>query len=442
MIAAQQAAREKAAAEKAAAAERTKAAATAATAIRPPPGVGPNRKSSVPPPIAARNGPSPPGPSPAPIQSPPTPSAVRPPVSRGPPKTPQPFGSFQQQPVPTMSYSARPSQAPPPGFGTGFARPPFPSQSPVFQQPTNGQMFAASSSSSSPSAAPRFGAPPDSAFDSFEASRPTLGVGYPSKSSAPSRVPSSSDDPFRTGPIGQRVGSQPSGSMFPADGDDFLSPRDPIGLPGPIGSRPGAFDPSPVPPPTAAPGAGAPIAGRVSPSRPDQVFGSAALGDDDEIVQPAARRAAPSWSKMPAMPVMPTMSSAPGAGRWSAAPPSIWGMESTPWNRGGSGSAPGGSFGSGAVGGGIAGVTAGIGSLGVSGSSTAFGAPGGPLTPAAGMLSPNEYRQPELATGAPPGLGMPGQHLQHAHDPRRAPSYNAPGQSQFFQGSNLFGPPQ
>lgn len=451
MIAAQQAAREKAAAEKAAAAERAeRAKAAAAAAVRPPPGVGPNRKTSLPPPISARNGPSPPGQSPAPIQSPPTPSSIRPPASRGPPKTPQPFGGFQQ-PVPAMaSYSARPSQAPPPGFGPSFARPPFPSQSPVFQQPANGQMFAASSSSSSPSSAPRFGGPPETpGFDSFEASRPTLGVGYPSKSGAPSRVSSTSDDPFRAGPIGQRVPSQPSGSMFAtsSEQDDFLSPRDPIGPPGPIGSRPGAFDPSPVPPPTAAPGAGAPGgASRTSPAQPDQVFGSAALGDDDEIVQPAARRPAPSWGKMPPM---PTMSSAPGAGRWSAAPPNIWGMESTPWNRGSS-AAPGFGSGAGAVGsvggvGSIAGVTSGISNLGVSGSSTAFGAPGGPLSPAAGMLSPNEYRQAELAPGAPPGLGIP--HHQHQHgqhgqlDPRRAPSYGAaPGPSPFFQGSNLFGP--
>lgn len=293
------------------------------------------------------------------MPSPPTPGSARPAsTSRGPPKTPQAYSSFQQ-PVPTMSHS-RPTQ--PPGFAPGsYGRPQgFPGQSPVFAS-SNGQMQLPSSIggslSGSPSASvPRYAGVPDT-FDSFE-SRAPLGVGYPKSAAGPSRV-ASTEDPFRVpptpvAPIGQRVPSQPA-SVY-GDHDEFiLGGPDPIAPPGPIGSRPsGSVAPSRSPPP------------------PGQVLGSAALGDDDEIVQPAARRAPSSNWKLPP---------APGAGRWSAAPPSIWGMEQSPW------SAPPRGF-------------------------QAPLAPGGP----APSLEP-------LAPGAPPGV-----------DPRR-PGFNQP-----YYGQNLYGP--
>lgn len=246
-----------------------------------------------------------------------------------------------------MAYGARsaggPSGTP---FVQTYGRPPFPSQSPVFAAPTpNGQgLLPPGSLTTSPNAGSRgFGAPggPDGGFD---LAGPSLGVGYPgAKGSMPNRV-SSADDPFRApggpAPIGQRVGSQPP-SLY-GDGlepDAFhQSQLDPIA---PIGRRP-TFDQSVGGPAQSSGSAGSSALRSPSPAQPDQVFGSAALGDDDEIVQPAARRAPPpgipaapgaSWGKIPPPP-------APGAGRWSAAPPSIWGMDgpaASPWSRSGAG---------------------------------------------------------------------------------------------------------
>ncbi|BEI88499.1 uncharacterized protein CcaverHIS019_0112170 [Cutaneotrichosporon cavernicola] len=444
MIAAQQASREKAAAEKekaerAAAAERAKAAAT--TPIRLVPGVGSSRKPSFPPPPGARNGPSPPGASPAPIQASgssqvlsPSPTSGRTPISsRITPKAPQ-FGTFQQQAVPSMV--ARPSQAPPPGFGyasgSSYTRQTYRATSPVFTgQPTNGQMFASASSTGSPSSSmPRsFGATPDNAFDAFDPPRPTLGMGYMGKSGTPTRTP---DEPFRAGAIGQRVPSGPGGLFSPSE-DDF-APRDPIAQPigppppGPIGSRPpGLFDAAPAPP-AAAIGVGAPLGAigseRLSPSQPDKVLGSAALGGDEVVTD--TRRAPPQWSSKP----MPgAIGGGPigggGAGRWSAAPgranwapPSPWTLPSGP-----------GAFGSS-----MAGVTAGMGSLAVGGGATPFGAPGGPSM----LGAPGEMRQTDLAPGAPPpGFGMPAaQHHQLGLDQRGGRNFSgAPGQ---FYGQNMF----
>lgn len=335
--------------------------------------------------------------------------------------------------------AARPNQAPPPGFGfasgSSYPRQSFRATSPVFAgAPTNGQLFtsAASSTSSPSSAMPRsFGATPDSAYDAFaDPSRPTLGMGYLGKSATPTRTP---DEPFRAGAIGQRVPSAPSGLFSPPD-DDF-APREPltqpIGLPapGPIGSRPpGLFDPAPAPP-AVAPGAGAPLgvigSGRLSPSQPDKVLGSAALGGD--AVVPDTRRAPPPWNK----PMPGAIGSAAIGGRWSNPPAgrtSSWGGAST-WGL--PSAAPGG-FGSP-----MAGVTAGMGSLAVGGGSTPFGAPGGPSM----LGAPGEMRQNDLAPGAPPpgfGGGISNQHHQMGHDQRRGTGFPpAPGQQPYY-GQNMF----
>jgi hypothetical protein len=395
IIAAQQAARERAAAEKAAA---EKAAADKAkmggAAIRPPPmsrpkvSTGPN----------ARNGPSPPGGTPL-VASPPTSSFGR---IRGSPKTPQ--TPYYGQPIPSMAaFNARPTA----GFAQGaFGRPPFP-QSPVFPAPqTNGgQGMLPSSLASSPSAMSRsYGGPPEGAFD-FE--RP-MGYGKP-----PARV-GSSDDPFRApggpapAPIGQRVPSQPASLYGDPEADPFVMGRldmsaDPIGPPGPIGSRP-TFD--------QAPGGAAPLRIPSPTTLPDKVLGSAALGAaDDEIVTPAARRnvppgPAPGWK----------MAQAPGAGRWSAAPSSIWGGidNSAPWSRG-------------------------------------FGAPGVPSpvsapvsAVSAGSMGSLSAPPPDFG-GAPPGVG-PGGVPPIGEAPRRPPGFGAPGAvggNQYASYTpNLFGPPQ
>lgn len=318
LLAAQQAAREKAAADK-------------AGNVRPP------RKGIATAPPPSRNGPTPQSSTPAVISSPPTPGNARSGSSSRAPKTPQQTYGYQQ-PVPAMAYGARPPQ--PPGFAPGsYGRPQagfsHSAQSPVFA-PSNGQMQVPGSLGGSLSGSPSASVPritPDT-FDSFE-SRAPIGVGYPKNTSGPSRV-ASAEDPFRSSavpPIGQRVPSQPA-SVY-GDHDDpnmIMGALDPIAPPGPIGSRAPGFDSPVSAPPTSATAAST---RQTSPTKPEQVFGSAALGDDDEIVQPAARRAPPpgSWKLPPA----------PGAGRWSAAPPSIWGMES-PWSAPAPAPAPGPRF--------------------------------------------------------------------------------------------------
>lgn len=320
------------------------------------------------------------------------------------------------------SYGSRPP-APYPAYG----RPPYPSQSPVFPAPQgNGGMIHGAPLNASPSTS-RFG----ESFDQFDSSR---SVGFPG-SKPPSRS-LSTEDPFRAPgapappPIGQRLSSQPS--LF-GDDHEFFGPADPIGPPGPIGSRvpSGSFDPPGISAPgsSAAPGAPAgpstggpsPVgAGRApSPPPPGQVLGSAALGDDDEIVQPARRSNSSGW-KM----------SAPGAGRWSTAPPNIW--QNNSWG-GGPALSPV-----------VPGVppVGGVGSLG--GMGNRFPSPSAPSVPGlpGSGLSP---------IGAPPGSSalspgpQPQQQQQAQQQQPQAPEF-PPGLDRRFQGFpqgsySVFGPP-
>lgn len=266
-------------------------------------------------------------------------------------------------------------------------------------------------------------------FDQFDG----RSVGFPG-SKPPSRS-MSTEDPFRAPgapappPIGQRLASQPS--LF-GDDHEFFGPADPIGPPGPIGSRvpSGSFDPPGISIPSVAPGApvGPPTAGpspvgagrAPSPPPPGQVLGSAALGEDDEIVQPTRRSNSAGW-KM----------SAPGAGRWSTAPPNIW--QNNSWAAGPALSpvVPGVPPGVGSVGGmgGVGGV-GGVGSLG--GMGNRFPSPSGSV-PGLPGLSP---------IGAPPAPG--GSALSPGQAPQ-APEF-PPGLDRRFQGFpagsyGVFGPP-
>jgi hypothetical protein len=255
-------------------------------------------------------------------------------------------------------------------------------------------------SSASPSAIPRgYGAPPDSAAFDYDRQ-----MGY----KTPVRV-GSADDPFRApggpapAPIGQRVPSQPA-SLYGESEDPFGMSR--LDSPGdhiaPIGSRP-TFDQAP---------GGASGHRLPSPSQPGKILGSAALGAaDDEIVTPAARRNVPPPGPAPGW----KMPQAPGAGRWSAAPPSIWGLDNSSSWRG------------------------------------AFGAPGGMGSPTSAPGSAVSAPSSALSGGPPQDFGLPvapgvppigGEH-------RRAPGFGLPGGSAGAGSSgqfsayppNLFGPP-
>ena len=289
LLAAQQAQLERALSEKAAA-DRA-----AQDKIRPFAPVPPRARTT------PRNGPTPhttPPLEPSPVTA--SSSAIRPPIVR-PQKTPQPFFP---QPMPTaVSY---PTRIPQQSFVPGL-RPAFPSHSPVFSPPQiNG------SSSISPNPPTRgFQPEPSPPFEIAQRTAP-IGMGFPPVKSA--RMPSV-DEGFL--PSTASTGAQQrsiSGELI----DDFR--RDPaaIGPPGPIG-RPASFLDQPI--------SSTSTARSNSPAPPEQVFGSAALGADDEIVQPARRNASNGWD----VPV----AAAPGAGRWSASP-SIWGNASTSDGAGGS----------------------------------------------------------------------------------------------------------
>lgn len=278
ILTAQQAQKERAAAEKAAAEK------AAQDKIRPVAPV-PVRARTTP-----RNGPTPqttpPPEDPSPLKG----SAIRPSAVR-PQKTPQPFFP---QPMPAASFPGRmPQQAFMPGLRAAF-----PSQSPVFSPPpTNG-------SSISPNPPARgFQPEPSPPFEISARSAP-IGMGFPPVKSA--RM-ASVDENFSppTAPIG--APRSISGEMV----DDFRREPASIGPPGPIG-RPASF--------LDAPSSSSSTLRSSSPAPPEQVYGSAALGADDEIVQPARRNVSNGWD----VPV----AAAPGAGRWSASP-SIWGNSTT-----------------------------------------------------------------------------------------------------------------
>jgi hypothetical protein len=137
-------------------------------------------------------------------------------------------------------------------------------------------------------------------------------------------------------------------NRMPSVDEQFSPPSAPIGIP--LASSRTASGEAATPAPIAPPGPiGRPhleqpasAAGRSnSPAPPDQVFGSAALGADDEIVQPARRHMSNGWD-------MPVPVTAPGSSRWSSKPASsIWGSSAdsnaqSTWGQ---------SIGSGAVGG-------------------------------------------------------------------------------------------
>jgi len=289
-VRAEKAATEKAAVEKAAAAERS------ARPVQPMP----VRTRAL-----SRNGAlvSPPSAEavPSPVKPIAPPGVGRPPV-RPQQKTPQPY--FPQPVPPGFSNRMPVAQA----FGAGAPgfRPTFPSaSSSAFSPPT------ASTSNGLPSLSPNppsrgYAPEPSPPYDLGPRTAP-IGMGFPPISSK--RMPSV-DETFSppSAPIGSLNSRNPSGDIM----DDFrhvsISNPAPIAPPGPIG-RPSAFLETPT-----ASTSGA----RSSPSQPEQVFGSAALGGDDEIVQTPRRNMSNGWD-------IPT-SAAPGAGRWSTAPTtSLWG---------------------------------------------------------------------------------------------------------------------
>lgn len=221
-------------------------------------------------------------------------------------KTPTAYYPQPVPPVGVASFSRMPLAQ---SFGPPGLRPAYPTGSPAYSPPR------ANGSSISPNPPSRgFTDPSPPGFDHNLRTAP-IGVGFPPVKPS-GRIPSMADDAFSpTAPIGVPVtrsvssagemGSLISGSVTP---DDYRpTPPAPIAPPnlGPIG-RPSFSDGQ-----TSGPN----VLRSTSPPPPDRVLGSAALGADDEIVQPQQRRPTTSWD-------MPT--AAPGSGRWSASP-SIWG---------------------------------------------------------------------------------------------------------------------
>ncbi|KAK1926662.1 hypothetical protein DB88DRAFT_482611 [Papiliotrema laurentii] len=295
-VKAEKAAAEKAAADKLAASERT--AAATASAIRPVQPV-PVRAKTV-----SSNGTSPQVPIPveaanlSPVKSIPIPPGViRQPVRPAQHKTPQPYFS---QPV------GLPSRVPvPQAFAPGY-RPSFSSPSPAAFSPpqsSNGP----SSISPNPTAPRAYVPEPSPPFDLAPRTAP-IGMGFPPVKAG--RLPSM-DEAFSppTAPIGSLPGRTASGEIS----DDFRHASNPAPIgppPGPIG-RPSAFHDQPP--------ASSSTVRSSSPSLPDKVYGSAALGaDDDVVVQPSRRTISNGWDA--------PVAAAPGSGRWSTAPTSsIWG---------------------------------------------------------------------------------------------------------------------
>lgn len=279
ILAVQQAQRERAQLEKASA-ERAAADRVAQEKLR---SAVPVRSKATP-----RNGPAPqttpPLDHPSPIKAS---SAIRPPTVRT-QKTPQPF--FPQPMPTTASFPARTPQQ---SFAPGL-RPAFPSQSPIFSQVQTNAI--------SPNP-PTRGFPTDSSppFELLPRTAP-IGMGFPPVKSA--RM-ASVDETFSpsTAPIGAGPRAI-SGELI----GDFRREPAPIGPPGPIGRPAAAY--------LDQPSSSTSTMRSGSPAPPDQVFGSAALGADDEIVQPARRNLSNGWDA--------SVAAAPGAGRWSANP-SIWG---------------------------------------------------------------------------------------------------------------------
>ncbi len=308
VLAAQQAARERAKAEKAAA-EKAAAekAAKARLEARP---LAPSPIKKGPPPTV-----TPPISAPSPTLRSVRPLNQKPPQYYPPPQAMPPIAAYQNRmPIPQT-------------FAPGF-RPGYPTQSPVFSPPSN------PGPSISPNPPPRVFAEPSPPFAHGMRTAP-IGMGFPPKSST-SRLPLV-DETFApsTAPIGlsNRVGSvgELNGMMaesefrrLPLDQNTSSGQGSGPG-PGPIGStsllglgaigRPQQQQQTylePTPPLMSL--------RSNSPAPPDQVFGSAALGGDDEIVQPTRRTTSNGW-EIPAV-------AAPGAGRWSSAS-SIWGGTST-----------------------------------------------------------------------------------------------------------------
>ncbi|WVW78857.1 hypothetical protein I302_100820 [Kwoniella bestiolae CBS 10118] len=339
-VKAEKAAAERAAASERAAAEKRAAAAAAAASVPTPPlPVGVHSAKS------PRNGPTPqttpPVTQPSPVKAARPPSA---PIAAGSSsvvggrtqKTPQPY---YPQPIPPVGVNAFQRMPVPQTFSAGgFRAGPSYTQSPAFSPPqTNGPSI-------SPNPPPRGFAPePSPPFDHSIRTAP-IGMGFPPVKPT-ARIPSV-DDAFSpsTAPIGStpvssssrhvsagEIGSIGSGpvptSLLSGSSalDDYRPSPGPapgaigvgvgaIGAPGPIG-RPGAS--SAFLEPQTHQG-GSSLLRSNSPAQPEQVFGSAALGGDDEIVQPQQRRNLSNggWD----VPV----AAAPGSGRWSSSP-SIWG---------------------------------------------------------------------------------------------------------------------
>lgn len=387
ILAAQQAARErakveKAVAEKLAAEKAIKDKArqeAAARSIAPTPVSAPKKVNGLPHPSQIT--------PPLPVQ----PVSARSAPSTRPSKPPQPFlpPTAPQSAMPPISAFSSPNRLPiPTNFTPGF-RPGFPpSQSPVFSPPqSNGQGMATSGAGPSISPNPlsrSYQEPSPPAFEhahhlNHNLRTAPIGMGFPSKSSPGSRLPLL-DETYISPPgssisqLSQASHSQPQphkrvGSVSELNGmmsasDDFrrLAEPSPIAPPGPIGSIGSSMSTGSIgsglgsasiggigaigrpsvsqvyePPQSSSSSSvhSQPMPGMRSNSPPQgQVFGSAALGGDDEIVQPQRRVLSNGW-EIPAV-------AAPGAGRWSSAS-SIWGGGNEGINNtwGGLGSAPG-----------------------------------------------------------------------------------------------------
>lgn len=305
LLAAQQAQRERAKAEAAAAAaaaekDRLERAAAEKAAPRPAAPIPIRAKTAV------RNGIMP---QTTPPFDQPSSSAIRPPTSVRTQKTPQPYFP---QPMPTVAaFSNRMPM--PQALAPGF-RPAYPAPQAVFSPPQQ-----ANGSHISPNPPTRSFQPEPS--PPFELRTAPIGMGFPPVKQ--NRM-SSVDDAFAlpSAPIGMSSsGSRnPSGELGLYDDYrrpiDHTSPPAPIGPPSrlePIG-RPSAF----LDPPTSSTSTHR----SKSPAPPEKVYGSAALGgDDEEIVQPQPqlRGVSSGWGSIP-------VTAAPGTGRWSS---SIWSQPST-----------------------------------------------------------------------------------------------------------------
>ncbi|OCF42079.1 stress response protein NST1 [Kwoniella heveanensis CBS 569] len=323
MLATQQAQRERAkaevAAERAAAVERAAAEKRSASIPAPPP-IGVQYVKS------PRNNSTP---STPPITHPSPVKAARPPsgpssVART-QKTPQPYFPQPMPPVGVAGFQRMPV---PQTFAPGY-RPAYSNQSPAFSPPqTNGPSI-------SPNPPPR-GFPPEPSppFEHGMRTAP-IGMGFPPVKQ-PTRIPSV-DETFSppTAPIGSTSSRHPSAGEIgsssllagPSVVDDFRPSPAPIAPPnlGPIG-RPSAFLDQPQ-------ASGSSALRSASPAQPEQVFGSAALGGDDEIVQPQRRNLSNGGWDVP-------VAAAPGTGRWSSSP-SIWGSSDPVAASGTSWGAPG-----------------------------------------------------------------------------------------------------